>query len=270
VRNALGHRRLIAAGATLAACAALGSPGVAAARPVPVTMSIANRAITRPIAPGFLGLALEYSGIRDWVGSGTAPPNPALVQLIRNLDPVGRPVIRVGGLSTDHSWWPVPGMREPLGITYTLGPGWAQSLLSLVRAVNARLVLGVNLEADSARLAQAEADAFLTTIGRRYIAALDLGNEPPLYPGLPWYRTKGGELIPWYDDIGTPVFGRSLSWGPSAFVADYARILKVLPRIPIAGPDTQREQWFAAYQRFLSAHSRVRMLVSHGYGSTTA
>jgi Glycosyl hydrolase family 79 C-terminal beta domain len=256
----------MAASAVLAACAVLSTSAVAAAGQASVSMSVTGRAITRPIAPGFEGLALEYSGIQGWVGSGTQPPNPVLAALIRNLDPVGRPVIRVGGLSTDHSWWPVPGMREPLGITYTLTPGWAQSLLSLARTVDARLVLGVNLEADSPRLAQAEADAFLTAFGRRYITALDIGNEPPLYSGMPWYRTQGRRVIPWYDAVGAQVFGRSLSWGPSAFAADYARILSVLPHVPIAGPDTQREEWFAAYERFLSAHSRVRMLVSHGYG----
>jgi hypothetical protein len=156
VRNILGRWSVIAA------CGALAVPGVATAREAAVTLSVTARAITQPIAPGFLGLALEYHGVRDWVGSGTAPPNPVLVQLIRNLAPVGRPVIRVGGLSTDHSWWPVPGLREPLGITFSLSPAWAQSLRSLARAVNARLVLGVNLEADSPRLAQAEANAFMT------------------------------------------------------------------------------------------------------------
>jgi hypothetical protein len=260
VRNALGRWSVIAA------CAALAVPGAAAARDDAVTMSVTTRAITRPIAPGFVGLALEYHGIRDWVGSGTAPPNPVLVHLIRNLDPVGRPVIRVGGLSTDHSWLPVPGMREPPGITFTLTPVWAQSLQSLARALNAQLVLGVNLEADSSRLAQAEARAFMTWFGRREIAALDIGNEPPLYPSLPWYRVQGRTLFPWYSDIGTAVFGRGASWDPQAFVADYAHVLGVLPRVPIAGPDTQRTEWFAAFDRILSPHSRVRMLVSHGYG----
>jgi len=244
-----------------------GAPGQAAAKDTPVTMSVAAHSITRPIAPDFLGLALEYSGIREWVGSA-ASPNPVLIQLIRNLDPVGRPLIRVGGLSTDHSWWPVPGMRQPLGITYTLTPAWAQSLQSLTHALNARLLLGVNLEADSPRLAQTEAEAFMAAFGgTRYIAALDIGNEPPLYPGMPWYRTHGRQVIPWYEDTGTPVFSRDLSWGPAAFVVDYARILNALPSVPIAGPDTQRASWFAAYQhRFLARHARVRMLTSHGYG----
>jgi hypothetical protein len=266
VRNAPGRWRVIAAVAVCAAFAVPGVAGVAGAKEAPASMLVTARSITRPIASGFLGLALEYSGIRAWADPGTAEPNAILVQLIRNLDPVGRPVIRIGGLSTDHSWWPVPGMKEPLGITYTLTPAWAQSLQALARTVDAQLVLGVNLEADSPRLAQTEADAFITSIGRRYISALDIGNEPPLYPSIPWYRARGGALFPWYSDIGVPVFARGPSWSPSAFVKDYGRILGALPRVPIAGPDTQRASWFAAYARFLSPQSRVRMLASHGYG----
>ncbi len=250
----------------IAAFAALAVPSASAAREVPASLSVAPRAISRPISRGFLGLAFEYSAIKGWVGPGTAPPNPVLVQLIRNLDPVGRPVIRIGGLSTDHSWWPAAGLTKPLGVTFALTPAWAQSLQSLARALDAQLVLGVNLEADSPRLAQTEADAFLTYIGRRYVGALDIGNEPPLYSSMPWYRRQGGSVFPWYSGIGTAVFSRGLNWGPAGFVNEYARILAALPRIPIAGPDTQRASWFAAYERFLSPRSRVRMLASHGYG----
>jgi hypothetical protein len=250
----------------IAVCAALGHPGVSAAREIPASLSVAPSAITRPIPRGFLGLAFEYSGVRAWVGPGTAPPNPVLVQLIRNLDPAGRPVIRIGGLSTDRSWWPAAGLAQPLGVTFALTPAWAQSLRSLARAIDAQLVLGVNLEADSPRLAQTEADAFLASIGRRYISALDIGNEPPLYPSVPWYRRQGGEVLPWYSGVGMPVFARAQNWGPAGFVREYARILAALPRIPIAGPDTQRPSWFAAYDRFLSPRSRVRTIASHGYG----
>jgi hypothetical protein len=211
-------------------------------------------------------MAFEYGSVPAWVGSDAAQPNPVLVALIRNLTPTGRPMIRIGGLSTDHSWWPVPGMPQPHGVTYALGPGWAQPVVALARALDARLVLGINLEADSTRLARAEADQFMASIGTRYISALDIGNEPPLYTSMPWYRMKGGKLIPWYEDDGREVFSRGLGWGPRAFVADYERILAALPDVPIVGPDTQRPSWFAAYRRFLSPHSRVRTLVSHGYG----
>ena len=256
--------------AVISSQALLASPALAprpalARSPTSVRLVLGPGTVTGPIAQGFLGLALEYSGIRQWVGPGTAA-NPVLAQLIHNLDPVGRPNIRIGGLSTDRSWWPVPGMAKPLGVTDTLSPAWAQALLTLARSVNAQLVMGVNLEANSPRLAQTEANEFLSLIGRRYVSALDIGNEPPLYSSVPWYRREGGRVLPWYSDAGTPVFSRDLRWGPPSFVSEYARILDALPRIPIAGPDTQRASWFAAYGRFLSPHSRVRALVSHGYG----
>jgi hypothetical protein len=157
-------------------------------------------------------------------------------------------------------------MTPPRGVTYVLGPRWAQSVVALARALDARLLLGINLEADSTQVARAEGEQFLAAIGRRYVSALDIGNEPPLYTSVPWYRMKNGQLIPWYDAEGSEVFGRSLSWGPNTFLADYERILAVLPSVPIAGPDTQRPSWFDAYRPLLSPHSRLRTLVSHGYG----
>ena len=250
----------------IAAVAALSIPGVAAAAAYTASVSVTPSPISRPIPPGFVGVALEYSSIPAWVGHAGAEPNPVLVQLMRNLTPVGRPVIRIGGLSTDHSWWAVPGMRVPAGVTYTITPAWVQALQELAHDADARLVLGINLEADSSAVARTEAAQFIARIGRRYLAALDIGNEPPLYPSVPWYRVRSGELFPWYSNVGTAVFGRGLSWSPQAFARDYARILAGLPTFAIAGPDTQRPSWFAAYERFLTARSRVRIVTSHGYG----
>jgi hypothetical protein len=253
--------------AVFAVCATFVSvPGVSVAGTLPASVSVASTPISRPIPSGFLGTAFEFGSVPRWVGHDTAQPNPVLVQLIRNLAPTGRPVIRIGGLSTDHSWWPVRGMTQPPGVTYAVGPGWARSAAALARALDARLLLGVNLEADSTEVARTEGDQFLAMIGQRYVAALGVGNEPPLYTSVPWYRMKHDQLIPWYDPEGSEVFGRSLGWGPRTFLADYERILAALPNVAIAGPDTQRPAWFAAYRPLLSPRSRVRTLVSHGYG----
>ncbi len=144
----------------IAACATLSVTDVALAQTYSANVSMAPAPITRPIPAGFLGLAFEYASLPGWVGSGVRPPDPVLVQLIRNLNPVGRPVIRIGGLSTDRSWWPVPGLIPPPGVTYSLTPAWAQSAQALARALNAQMVLGINLEADSPQLARVEADEF--------------------------------------------------------------------------------------------------------------
>jgi hypothetical protein len=261
-----GMRTALLCACVIAAFTVLSIPGVAAATGYTASVSVAPSPISRPIPRGFLGPAFEYASIPAWVGHAGAEPNPVLVQLIRNLTPVGRPVIRIGGLSTDHSWWPVPGMQVPAGVTYSITPAWVQAMQELARDADAQLILGINLEADSSVVARTEADQFITRIERRYLEALDIGNEPPLYPSVPWYRVQSGEVFPWYSNVGTAVFGRGLDWSPQAFARDYARILAGLPTVAIAGPDTQRPSWFAAYARFLTARSRVRIVTSHGYG----
>jgi hypothetical protein len=189
-----------------------------------------------------------------------------LVRLIRALDPAGRPNVRIGGQSTDHSWWPVPGMRQPPGVVYSLGPSWASSALALAQALDADLVLGVNLDADRPRIDQVEARQFLSRIGRRWIRALTIGNEPPLYSVVPYYRVLGGQVLPWYEHVGQPVFGRGPSWSPTDFDREYQRVLAVLPNLPIAGPDTSDPTWFPSFAQFLSPSSRLRILTSHAYG----
>ena len=41
-------------------------------------------------------------------------------QLIRNLAPGQAPDLRIGGDTTDWTWWPVPGVAKPGGIRYSL------------------------------------------------------------------------------------------------------------------------------------------------------
>ena len=253
----------------VAACAlgALWGAGTAGAAPYSANVTISPAPITAPIPDGFVGLAFEYSDLPQWAGGAGGPVNPVLVRLIRNLDPVGRPIIRIGGLSTDHSWWPVAGVTPSPGLLYALTPAWTASARGLAQATDAQLILGINLEANSLRLSQVEAAELATQIGRRYIGAFDIGNEPPLYTSIPWYHVLNGRVLPWYDNEGSVVLSRGSTWGPLTFTNEYARVVDVLPKgVPIAGPDTQQASWFAAFVRLLTPHSRVRMLMSHGYG----
>jgi hypothetical protein len=231
------------------------------------TVSVGDAAVTGPIPDGFLSVAFEYSNVPLWAGPATGSVDPVLVRLIRNLDPVGRPVIRVGGLSTDHSWWPVAGMSPPRGVTYALTPAWAQSARALAQALDARLILGLNLEANSLRLDRVEADELLSLIGRRWLSAINIGNEPPLYSAIPWYHLLNGQVLPWYSKVGAPVLSRRPGWDASTFTTEFQHVLAVLPpRVPIGGPDTEQASWFAAFARLVSPSSRVRILTSHGYG----
>jgi hypothetical protein len=219
----------------------------------------------RPIASGFLGLALEYRSVPTLVGD-PGSVNPVLLQLIRNLDPTGRPEIRIGGQSTDRTWWPIAHYTQPLGITYDLTPSWIARARALAAALDARMSLGLGLEANRPRIDAVEAQHLLSGIGRPYIDSLQIGNEPELYAVLPWYRELNGTPVPWYDTTGSPVYARSPGYGPDQFAADYERVRAAVPRVPIAGPETGNLDILARFAQFLSPHSQERTLTWHAYG----
>jgi hypothetical protein len=235
-----------------------------------VRVDIDRSTLTAPLPAGFLGLALENDTIPEWVGDGRSARrvDPVLVALVRTLDPTGDPVIRIGGQSTDRSWWPVPGMTRPLGITQALSPAWTTDVRSLAQALNARLIVGINLEADSLALSRHEADELVRRIRTPYLEALEIGNEPGQYTGIPWYEDLDGKVYPWYErHVGKPVFSRPSSYDEADFLAEYRRTLSVLPRqVAIAGPDAAGNNWLPPFRRFVSPGGRVKVLDSHAYG----
>jgi hypothetical protein len=227
------------------------------------TVVVAHSTMSKPLPAGYVGLALEFSTPPRWFGAG---PNPVFDQLLRNIDPAGRPVIRIGGASTERSWFPVVGMKQPLGITDSLGASWLAAMRALAQGVDARLLLGVNLEADSRPIAKLEVQQYLQGIGSQYVQAIEIGNEPNLYTRVPWYRRIGSLTVPWYSKTGTPVYARRASYDAAAWARDYARILNALPSIPVAGPDSGDLTFLSAFKQFVSPGSQVRMIVAHAYG----
>ena len=260
--------RQILAGALAALGLALGAAATATAAPTAaIPVSVDRAPLTGELPPGFLGLALEFPTIPQWVygGANTGIVDPVLLQLIRNLDPVGRPVLRIGGQSGDRAWWPVPGMATPAGVTNTLGPPWTKAAHALAQQLDARLVLSINLEAGSTQVSATEADHLVSGVGRGYIEALELGNEPDLYLTTPWYKLIDGKRAPWYLQAGTPVFARTTGWGPAAYVAEVQRTEPLLPDLPIAGPDAANSAWLGRFSDLVVPHGRVGVLDSHAY-----
>ena len=267
-------RRSLATAIALAVCgcAAPLAAGLAAADADALTVSVAGRSSARPLANNYLGLALTYQGVTRWAGPASRPADPVLVQLIRNLAPHGHPVLRVGGVSADRSWWPINGYRKPIGIWYDLTPKWAASLRGLAQAARARLILGVNLEADRPTLVRVESHELVRRIGRRYIDSLQIGNEPNLYRTVPWYALLNGRPVPQYLNTGTPVYSRPPSWGPADYAAEIARLLPTLPRLPISGPDASgpdngAASWIGAFARFLHPPGRAVTVTAHAYAA---
>ena len=165
-------------------------------RAMPSPSGSLTRALRRHIPVGFLGLSIEFPAVRDYTGPNPHRVNPVLLQLIRNLSPGQAPVLRIGGDSTDMSWVPARGVKAPPYRTYRLTPGWLATTAALARDLEARMTLGVNLAADQTALARAEAVAYLRTIGRARIAALEIGNEPNVYGKIPGLKIAPRPLPP--------------------------------------------------------------------------
>lgn len=209
---------------------------------------------TGRVPAGFLGLSFEVRDIETYTGSDPTAVNPILVQLIRNLAPDQQPVIRIAGHSSDRTWYPIPGVPWPTAANFVLTPTWLASVKALAEAVNGRLIIGVNLEANSARVAAAEANAIVAGIGAPWLDAIELGNEPDLYP-----------IVSWYTSNGVVYHGRPRSWDFSDFLRDYAGIARDLPQVPLAGPDLGSGVWLGDMGQFLASEPRVRIATAHMY-----
>jgi hypothetical protein len=234
------------------------------------TAVVADRAVGRPRPAGFLGLAFTYQGLASWTGSASSPVDPVLVRLIRNLTPDGHPVLRVGGVSADRSWWPIPGFRKPIGIWQDITPAWATALQRVARAIGGRLILGINLEADRPEIVRVESHELVRWIGRRYIDSLQLGNEPDLYTVVPWYGLLHGQPVPQYLQEGAPVYSRPPSYGPSAYATEVNRMLGQLPALPLSGPGAASRQagpWMAALMPLLHPRGRLVTVTAHVYAA---
>jgi hypothetical protein len=220
------------------------------------SLTVQNTTEGPPIPSGFVGLTTEYRGLEDYAGANPAALDPVFEQLIRNLAPDQSPVLRIGGDSTDWTWWPAPHMARPPGVKYSLNNTWLQVASTLAKSLGARLILGVNLEADSGGVAAAEAHAFIGGIGRGHIDALELGNEPELYAAFPWYKLPDG----------VHVRGRPPSYDYASFITDYAHISRSIPSgVTLAGPSTGAPKWIPQLGQFLAGNRRVGLLTVHRY-----
>jgi hypothetical protein len=215
---------------------------------------VASNGVSRLIPRGFVGVSLEYNTVSAYEGTDPAHPNPVLARLITELAPGQTPIVRIGGDSTDWTWWPVRGVRRPPGVSNTLTPTWLLRARALAQSTGARLIFGVNLEADNARIASVEGRELVAGVGRQHIDALEIGNEPQLYPVLPWYHVAKGVLK----------FGRPLSYDLADYRGEFARYSNVLPNVAFAGPAIGHS-WLPQLATFIRTARRLGMVSFHSY-----
>lgn len=259
MRPVRGARSLIAVLAVAAAAVgvwrlAAGPRTNAAAANAPqaadFTVDVGAAPTGQPIPPGFLGLSMEYWALENYAGQNPRAVDPVLAQLIRNLSPDGSAVLRIGGVTTDRTWWPVRGVPRSPGAFYTLTRNRLQVARSLAQATRARLILGVQFEADNQAEAAAEARAMLGIVGRSRIAGLELGNEPELYPYVPFYGSH---------------YARPRDWGFAGFVQDFRQVAAAMGRVPAAGPATGSPSWMSSIGQFLDGVPGLAVAAVHRY-----
>jgi hypothetical protein len=231
--------------AVLVVCA-FGLASVAGAATVSVGGPVAAVAPTSR-ATGFLGISTSLTQITDLSGSAS-DPDTAFDRVVDGLSVGAPPVLRLGGVWTDDSWWPIPGLKEKYLTPLT--PRWAADVKAMLTRMRARAILGVNLESNSVPLASKEVSEFEQRIGAPLIDEFELGNEPEFFPvALP----KGHPPHDYPFKIAH--YGKQ-----------FAKIASGLGHVPLAGPASGAPHWLAHLGTLLrEIHTPVKLVTIHAY-----
>jgi hypothetical protein len=239
----------------VAALAVLLLPAAAVRAQPTVFATVTGSPVGQPMGPGFVGVSLEYKALHVYTGRDPQAVNPVLVALLRALAPGQAPVLRIGGDSTDATWWPVRGAIAPEGVSYALTSDWLRIAHALAQSLGARMIMGVNLAAGRPDLAAAEARAILAGVGRAYVQALEIGNEPDLYGVFSWYKNRRGRAV----------HARSRGYDMQAFTHEFSRWRAALPSVPLAGPAVSAPNWMSGLGGFLAAEPGLSIVTYHRY-----
>lgn len=226
-----------------------------------VTVSVSDHAVSKPIAPGFLGFSFEFPGVRAYTGSDPAHVNPVLVALMRNLTPGQAPVLRIGGNSTDVSFVAGSGVKPLPYQGYELTPSWMATTGALARALSARMIMGLNLAANDPALDAAELRDYVAALPPHAIDAVEIGNEPNVYSKITIYHTAAGAPFP----------ARPRSFGYPEFRRQFERIARQTPPLALAapalaaGPSPGWGSWVNTVADLLRRTPRISTMTVHRY-----
>jgi hypothetical protein len=242
--------------AAAALVAALDTDG-ARADPL-VSASLAASPAGRPQPSGFVGLSFEFNWLHFYTGHNPKHVDPVFLALIRGLAPGGQsPILRIGGESTDATWWPIGHQPAPQGISYSLTPHWLAIVKALATATGARMIMGANFAADQPNLAAVEARTYLAGLGRRHLEGVEIGNEPDNYGIFPWYWTQNGR--------GRWIWARPNTYSLSDYISEFSHFRAALPRVPVIGPAFAELTWLNGLDQFLSAEPGLAVTTVHRY-----
>jgi hypothetical protein len=201
-----------------------------AARPhaAKVTVGVAVNGPTVAIPRSFLGFSTEY-----W----TLPVDENHIALYRRVIALldtrgdGRFVLRIGGVSSDHSFWQLAVHRAPEW-AFAITPRWIARTARIVRQSRLRVIIDLNLITATPALNAELAREAVAALPHGSIAAFEIGNEPDVYNRQVWgVRLEGNRTA-------AGVLPSSLTAGSYAttFAADARALHAVAPNVPLQGP----------------------------------
>jgi hypothetical protein len=245
------------------ATAALALRDVERSRLVAITVDAAHPG--RAVPASFVGLSLEVPAVAAYAGS-PAHPNRAFAGLLTTLGAAqGSPVaLRIGGNSSDESWWAPGGARDsrPRRARYRVGDRWLARLAWVARGARAPVTIGANLAADDPGRALAFARAVRAALPAHALRTVEIGNEPDLYTRGVTFRA--GRLV-------VRRVARRTRYDQSRYAADVRRYVALL------SPGLGREPalsaggfagvaWDAVLGPLLRGErGRIRALSAHAY-----
>jgi hypothetical protein len=235
---------------------------LAVGRHLPIlTANIAGEAPGIAVPRSFFGLSTEYWGLPRYERRMRVFERILSAIHVRGDGPL---ILRVGGDSADHSYWEPIERAMPIR-AFELTPSWLQRTRSLVRGTGLRLILDLNLVANSTAMAEQWARAATAALPRGTIVGFEVGNEPDLYHRELWYRLVTLARVDVGRAIALPRF--SASTYVRGFSA-YARALAgVAPGVPLLGPAVANPSVAVSWVASLLAreHRAVGMVTAHRY-----
>jgi hypothetical protein len=229
------------------ASAALVGQSACAPTAAPARLSVDYGHPGRPIPADFTGLSYESAVLA--ANDFFTPDNRTLIRLLRTLGPRG--VLRIGGNTSERTVWGPPATKVPRE-SFLVTPGAVDRLALFLRALDWRLIYGLNLATGTAEDAAAEAAYVATAVGPQLLA-LQIGNEP--------------------DGFGQWSGVRPRDYDVAAFIAEWQRFYRAIrDRVPaarFAGPDVAFDTgWIGPFAK--SAPDGLVMLTVHHYANGPA
>ncbi len=251
---AIGCATVIALG--VLSMGAGGAARAAGTPPLPAAFTLTGGGIAVPRS--FFGLSMEYNQMPVYAQEG--PVFDRALALIRPQDGT-RLVLRIGGRSTDHTYWETPRPQNPKHLI-EIGPDWMDQLAGLVQRDGLRVMLDLNVAVHSPTLEASFVQSAIKALPRGRLMGLEIGNEPDLYWRQPWLSE--GRIA---STIASTPRRWAVNYNASDYrrdYVDYARTLHAkVPGIPLGGPAiiSNNPPWLSAVEglgpldpAFLSIH----------------